>query len=165
MITEDRIKKVMKMLNEIKNDPSIKEKKQTSIVMRRYGFQNGYSRVSDVDFIYNLKEIHPIHARKLLELWYKRYNDVYIKKNKPVTKVCSSCGKELPIDSFWKNSKTPDGYQIWCKDCTRKSKKKSKKRNKNKNGWFNKIIVSFLESLYAFSERKLGKIKNNLDKK
>nr|DAP16135.1 MAG TPA: restriction endonuclease [Bacteriophage sp.] len=33
------------------------------------------------------------------------------------TKICSKCRKELPLDSFYKNKKTFDGYEYQCKDC------------------------------------------------
>ena len=33
------------------------------------------------------------------------------------TKVCSRCGSELPIDSFYKNNATKDGFDVVCKTC------------------------------------------------
>ena len=33
------------------------------------------------------------------------------------TKVCSKCGKELPISEFYINNRTPDGLQYYCKKC------------------------------------------------
>jgi hypothetical protein len=35
-----------------------------------------------------------------------------------VTKVCQTCGKELPHEKFYKNYKTKDGMLSWCKRCT-----------------------------------------------
>ena len=33
------------------------------------------------------------------------------------TKICSKCGKELPLDEFSKSSSTKDGYLCTCKKC------------------------------------------------
>ena len=33
------------------------------------------------------------------------------------TKVCVKCGKELPMDSFYKNKATKDGFDTTCKEC------------------------------------------------
>ena len=33
------------------------------------------------------------------------------------TKVCSKCGRILPVDNFYKDSKAKDGLQCWCKGC------------------------------------------------
>ena len=34
-----------------------------------------------------------------------------------VTKVCSKCGRELPISDFSKNKKSKDGHHSYCKSC------------------------------------------------
>lgn len=34
-----------------------------------------------------------------------------------LTKVCSRCGRELPIDNFAKNAKSKDGRLSICKEC------------------------------------------------
>lgn len=49
---------------------------------------------------------------------------------KPKTKICSKCGRELPLVRFGKNASTKDGLQYWCKECqTRKvTEAKAKKR-------------------------------------
>lgn len=33
------------------------------------------------------------------------------------TKVCTKCGKELPIEQFNRRSRSVDGFQLWCKSC------------------------------------------------
>ena len=33
------------------------------------------------------------------------------------TKVCSRCGRELPVEKFGRHSKTKDGYQPICREC------------------------------------------------
>ena len=37
------------------------------------------------------------------------------------TKVCSTCGRELPVDKFNKCSKSQDGLQTRCKECQKKA--------------------------------------------
>ena len=32
-------------------------------------------------------------------------------------KECTKCGVRKPFTDFCKHSKTPDGYQYWCKAC------------------------------------------------
>lgn len=49
----------------------------------------------------------------------KRYRER--NKNTPhppiTSKVCTLCGRELPICEFHKNSSARDGYSSWCRDC------------------------------------------------
>lgn len=33
------------------------------------------------------------------------------------TKVCTKCGRELPLECFGKDKKTKDGLNYWCKEC------------------------------------------------
>ena len=42
------------------------------------------------------------------------------------TKICSKCGKELPIDNFYKCNKAKDGLYYWCKECYRQYKQANK---------------------------------------
>lgn len=44
------------------------------------------------------------------------------------TKICKKCGKELPVDKFYKNKSQKDGIGYYCKDCV-KAYKSSKKAN------------------------------------
>lgn len=46
-----------------------------------------------------------------------------------LTKVCRGCGKELPIDQFYKHSQMVDGYLNYCKDCVKNRIKKHRKEN------------------------------------
>ena len=39
------------------------------------------------------------------------------------TKICSKCGRELPLSEFTKNKKTKDGLHYWCKSCSREYSK------------------------------------------
>ena len=45
------------------------------------------------------------------------------------TKVCSHCGRELPITNFGRHSRTKDGYQPCCRECQSEMNKGRKKRN------------------------------------
>lgn len=42
------------------------------------------------------------------------------------TKVCTRCGKELPVDQFSRRSSSADGLQMWCKSCQRESQRISR---------------------------------------
>lgn len=46
------------------------------------------------------------------------------------TKICSKCGKELPVSEFSKNSKTKDGLQCQCKSCQKAAHKEKQERVK-----------------------------------
>lgn len=46
------------------------------------------------------------------------------------TKVCSKCGRELPRDMFYSKSKSKDGLQNYCKECTRKTAHQSYEKRK-----------------------------------
>lgn len=37
--------------------------------------------------------------------------------NVPTTKVCTKCGRELPLSEFNKSKKSNDGLQSYCKEC------------------------------------------------
>ena len=46
-----------------------------------------------------------------------------------LNKICKSCSKNLPIDSYYKSSNTkayPDNRINWCKTCMKKYKKEKK---------------------------------------
>ena len=44
------------------------------------------------------------------------------------TKICSKCGKELPLSDFYKNKAQPDGHSNYCKTCQYEFLKKSRQR-------------------------------------
>lgn len=44
------------------------------------------------------------------------------------TKICSKCGRLLPISEFSKDSYQADGYQTKCKRCSAKAQRRSRKR-------------------------------------
>lgn len=42
------------------------------------------------------------------------------------TKVCTRCGKQLPVDQFSRRSSSADGLQTWCKTCQRESQRNTR---------------------------------------
>lgn len=52
------------------------------------------------------------------------------------TKICKKCGKELPVDKFYKNESQKDGFGCYCKDCVN-AYKSSKKANADGGGGVN----------------------------
>lgn len=46
------------------------------------------------------------------------------------TKVCKVCGRELPLDRFRPNHKSPDGHLNTCKECMGQIQKKAQAKNK-----------------------------------
>lgn len=49
------------------------------------------------------------------------------------TKKCKKCGRELPLSSFGKLSRNPDGLNQYCKDCTNKWQRDGYARKKRKD--------------------------------
>lgn len=47
---------------------------------------------------------------------------------KKATKVCTKCGRELPVDQFSRRKTSPDGLQQWCKACHRIANKQANGR-------------------------------------
>lgn len=39
------------------------------------------------------------------------------------TKICSKCGRELPLECFSKDRTSKDGLQYWCKECKKQHNK------------------------------------------
>lgn len=74
-ITKERIEIVMRMLNEIKENG---KEKAIHKVLRKYGFGHGDIVVSDVEFVFNINKVQPIHARRLIEkaLEIRRYRRI-----------------------------------------------------------------------------------------
>ena len=48
-----------------------------------------------------------------------------------MTKICSSCGEEKPLDNFHNSSKSKDGKQCQCKNCARIASNEWRRRNRS----------------------------------
>lgn len=44
-----------------------------------------------------------------------------MEQEKPKTKHCNKCGRDLPLDAFGKKTTSKDGLQSWCKECQKAS--------------------------------------------
>ena len=51
-------------------------------------------------------------------------------EKKEPTKVCSKCGRELPLSAFGKHAKTKDGLQAMCHECKSEAHKLRRYINK-----------------------------------
>lgn len=78
------------------------------------------------------------------------------------TKVCNHCGRELPLDEFYKKKDSPDGLYGTCKECHREASRKSYAKRKVENSTVDKLVSEgSLYKVYAhpelasFSTRKL----------
>lgn len=78
------------------------------------------------------------------------------------TKVCNHCGRELPLDNFYKKKDAPDGLQRTCKECHREASRKSYAKRKVENSTVDRVVSECgLYKVYAhpelasFSTRKL----------
>lgn len=77
-------------------------------------------------------------------------------------KKCNHCGRELPLDNFYKSTKTSDGLQGTCKECHKEASRKSYAKRKTENSTVDKVVSECgLYKVYAhpelasFSTRKL----------
>lgn len=71
-------------------------------------------------------------------------------------KKCSCCKQILKVDNFTKNRTKQDGYQLYCKSCTKKKDKKYYTKSKSKYHFRNKKQV--LKSInYVDTFRKSNK--------
>lgn len=68
------------------------------------------------------------------------------------TKICKKCGKELPVDKFYKNKSQKDGVGYYCKDCIN-AYKSSKKANAYGEGKLTKVFTN--PDLAKFNPREL----------
>lgn len=47
------------------------------------------------------------------------------------TKTCIKCGRELPLNKFYKNKNCKDGHSSWCKECAKQYSKQNYRDNKD----------------------------------
>ena len=53
-------------------------------------------------------------------------------------KKCFRCGRELPLDEFYKHPQMKDGHLNKCKDCSKKDAKSDYDRNSSNEEWMEK---------------------------
>lgn len=75
------------------------------------------------------------------------------------TKVCKKCGRELPIDSFFKNKLMKDGHESQCKECKTayaleyQKKYRARKREQKKEN----ERIEFEKKYKVYTNRELAK--------
>ena len=62
--------------------------------------------------------------------WLVTYIEEVAKLEPVVTKVCRKCGRELPLDAYFKNATYRDGYMSKCKECIKAEEKERNDRNR-----------------------------------
>ena len=71
------------------------------------------------------KSVGPLHEKPCyepLEVYVKPLNTTAMEENQK-TKVCKSCGHELPIDQFGPHPRAKDGLQSVCRTCASQARK------------------------------------------
>ena len=76
-----------------------------------YCYKSGYPR--------------PVSPIRVMDCWV---DPADVEKEPQATKVCSKCGRELPIANFGRHSRTKDGYQPCCRECLSKQNSGHRKR-------------------------------------
>ena len=79
------------------------------------------------------------------------------------TKVCSKCGRELPLSEFYKKLDSKDGLQSRCKECAikssseyaKKSREKARKIEEERIAFESKYKIYTCKELAPFSPREL----------
>ena len=74
------------------------------------------------------------------------------------TKVCTKCGRELPLSDFWVDSRRYDGKTVQCKECCKERKKEYYQKNKEK------IIERSKEYYQNNKERRKEYLEKNKEK-
>jgi hypothetical protein len=69
------------------------------------------------------------------------------------TKICKKCGKELPVDKFYKNKSQKDGFGYYCKDCVNTYKSSKKANAEEGGGKLTKVFTN--PDLAKFKPREL----------
>jgi hypothetical protein len=55
-------------------------------------------------------------------------------ENKEATKLCSKCGRELPVSEFYASHNRVDGLQIYCKSCHKAMMQSNRQRKMGGGG-------------------------------
>ena len=79
----------------------------------------------DGPYCYKGSTPKPVSPIRTMDCWA---DPAEVQQPPVMTKVCSHCGRELPVSNFGRHSRTKDGYQPCCKDCQSEMNKGHKKR-------------------------------------
>lgn len=87
--------------------------------------------------------------RKYRAAWRKRREGCA----EPVSKRCSKCGENLPIDQFARDRARPDGFHVWCKSCRNPLARQQRKRRHERNPEHYKLQarIDWLRRKYGLS--------------
>ena len=79
----------------------------------------------DGPYCYKGSTPKPVSPIRTMDCWA---DPAEVQQPPVMTKVCTHCGRELPISKFGRHSRTKDGYQPCCKECQSEMNKGHKKR-------------------------------------
>ena len=79
----------------------------------------------DGPYCYKGRTPRPVSPLRVMDCWV---DPDEVEKEPQATKVCSHCGRELPVANFGRHSRTKDGYQPCCKECQSEMNKGHRKR-------------------------------------
>lgn len=79
----------------------------------------------DGPYCYKGSSPRPVSPIRVMDCWV---DPDQAEKAPVATKVCSVCGRELPVSEFGRHSRTKDGYQPFCRKCHSEMNKGHKKR-------------------------------------
>ena len=80
----------------------------------------------DGPYCYKGSTPKPVSPIRTMDCWA---DPAEVQQPPVMTKVCTHCGRELPIANFNRHSRTKDGYFPACKECQSEMNKGRKKRN------------------------------------
>lgn len=87
------------------------------------------------------------------------------------TKVCFKCGRELPLDEFYKHPRMTDGHLNKCKECTKSDTKRDYDRKAKDDIWVEKERARGREKYHRigykdrfFKTGKMNRFLNNANR-
>jgi hypothetical protein len=79
----------------------------------------------DGPYCYKGSSPRPVSTLRVMDCWV---DPSEVEQAPVMTKVCSVCGRELPVSEFGRHSRTKDGYQPFCRQCHSEMNKGHRKR-------------------------------------
>lgn len=84
----------------------------------------------DGPYCYKGSSPRPVSLLRVMDCWV---DPSEVEQAPVMTKVCSVCGRELPVSEFGRHSRTKDGYQPFCRQCHSEMNKGHRKRQAFEN--------------------------------